>query len=252
MKISNSVAFVTGANGGIGQALIHELIGRGAIKVYASVRNKASLRTLEATYGSRVVGIHLDVTDLASVMNVSVEAGDVNLVINNAGFSGETGALSGDDAALARREMDVNYFGPLYISRAFAPTLKSNGGGVIVNVLSFLSLVTLPLMGTYSASKAAALSLTNSLRAELSAQGTAVIAAMPVQVDTAMGAWTDQEKVTAEDAALDIMDAIENELTEVFPGTLSRVAAAAFVADPKGLQAQLATILPSTRSRQSN
>ncbi|MDR7145027.1 SDR family NAD(P)-dependent oxidoreductase [Rhizobium sp. BE258] len=246
MEITRSIAFVTGANGGIGQALVDELIARGAIKVYAAARNTDSLEAIQARHGPRLVPIQLDVTDIASVSNARETAVDVNLVINNAGFSGETGALSGNDSALARREMDVNYFGPLNVSRAFAPTLGRNGGGAIVNVLSFLSLVNLPLMGTYSASKAAALSLTHSLRAELRAHGTMVVAAMPVQVDTAMGAWTNQEKVTAEDAALDIIDAIENNLSEVFPGGLSRLAAAAFAADPKALQAQLATVLPST------
>ncbi|MFS2151359.1 SDR family oxidoreductase [Rhizobium sp. Rhizsp42] len=245
MKISEAIALVTGANGGIGQALVHELLERGARKVYAAARNPETLAVLRESYPDRIVVIKLDVTDVASVKAASKLAHDVNLLINNAGFSGDSGALASADVSNAKQEMDVNYFGPLNVSRAFAPVLNDNNGGALVNVLSFLSLVALPLMGTYSASKAAALSLTHSLRAELKAQGTTVTAAMPVQVDTAMGAWTNQEKVTPQEAASDIVDAIEQGVDEVFPGELSRGAAGAFIADPRGLQAQLANVLPT-------
>jgi short-subunit dehydrogenase len=245
LKISDATALVTGANGGIGQALVLELLERGARKVYAAARDPESLAALQASNPDRVFVIKLDVTDITSVEAAVKSAPDVNVLVNNAGFSGESGALASADVSNAKREMDVNYFGPLNVSRGFAPVLKENNGGALVNVLSFLSLVALPLMGTYSASKAAALSLTHSLRAELKAQGTTVTAAMPVQVDTAMGAWTNQEKVTTKEAASDIVDAIEQGADEVFPGELSRGAAAAFTADPKGLQAQLATVLPT-------
>ncbi len=245
MKTSEAIALVTGANGGIGQALVRELLERGAHKVYAAARNPETLAELRESNPDRVVVIKLDVTDVASVEAAAKLAPDVNLLINNAGFSGDSGALASADVSNAKQEMDVNYFGPLNVSRGFASVLKDNNGGALVNVLSFLSLVALPLMGTYSASKAAALSLTHSLRAELKSQGTTVIAAMPVQVDTAMGAWTNQDKVTPKEAASDIVDAIEEGAYEVFPGELSRGAAGAFIADPKGLQAQLATVLPT-------
>ncbi len=164
MKISEAIALVTGANGGIGQALVHELLERGARKVYAAARNPETLAVLRESYPDRIVVIKLDVTDVASVKAASKLAHDVNLLINNAGFSGDSGALASADVSNAKQEMDVNYFGPLNVSRAFAPVLNDNNGGALVNVLSFLSLVALPLMGTYSASKAAALSLTHSLR----------------------------------------------------------------------------------------
>ncbi len=245
MKIESSVALVTGASGGIGKALITELVARKALKVYAAARDPKTVEHLVERFGGVVVALPLDVSSPASVSAAATVAKDVTLVINNAGFCAEKGALSAADVEDARREMEVNYFGPLQVSRSFAPVLASAGGGAILNVLSFLSLVTLPLMGTYSASKAAALSLTRTIRAELAAQGTLVVGAMPVQVDTAMGAWTDQEKVAPQEAASDMLDAVEAGETEVFPGALSRGAASAYESDPKGLQAQLAGLLPA-------
>ncbi len=111
----------------------------------------------------------------------------MTLLINNAGIAGFHGAISAPDLTLARQEMEVNYFAPLAMIRAFAPCASGVGGGAIVNVLSFLSLVTVPSAGTYSASKAASLALTLSARAELAAQGTLVVASMPAQTETELG-----------------------------------------------------------------
>ncbi|CAB3762773.1 SDR family NAD(P)-dependent oxidoreductase [Paraburkholderia humisilvae] len=133
------------------------------------------------------------------------------------------------------------------MARAFAPILARNGGGAIVNVLSILSLATLPMMGTYSAAKAAGLALTRSLGAELAAQRTLVVASMPTVTNTAMGGWAGEiPKVAPRDVAADTLDAVEAGEMEVFPGKLSREAAAAFAADPKAFQARLASVLPRT------
>ena len=245
MKVKGSVALVTGANGGIGRAFVADLLERGAAKVYVGGRSEGALAPLLADGDPRVSPLVLDITDGAQVARAAAAARDVTLLVNNAGYSAHIGTLSTPDLDGARREMEVNYFGTLRMSRAFAPVLASAGGGAIVNVLSFLSLATLPMAGTYSASKAAALSLTRSLRAELAAQGTSVLASMPVQVDTPMGAWSTQEKVTPHEAASESLDALEDGETEVFPGGPSRAAADALAADPKGLQAMLSSLLPT-------
>lgn len=243
MKIAGSVALVTGANRGIGRAFVDELLARGAAKVYAAARDKASLSSLLTD--SRVTPLTLDVTSDAQIAEAVTAALDVDLLINNAGFAGFHGAVSAPDLSAARQEMEVNYFAPIALVRAFAPRLKAAGGGAIVNLLSFLSLVTMPRAGTYSASKAASLAMTRSIRAELAAQSTAVVAVMPVQVETDMGRDLPEPRLTPQEVVAEALDAVESGLEEVFPGELTRQSASAFAKDPKGVQAYLSKMIPA-------
>lgn len=245
LKVENSVALVTGANRGIGREFAAELLRRGAAKVYLGARDPASLADLVALDPDRLVPIRLDVTNASDVEQAAKVATDVTLLINNAGFAGGQGVLSAPDLSISRQEMEVNYFGVLALSRAFAPVLAKAPESAIVNILSFLSLVTLPSAGTYSASKAASLAATRSLRAELKAQGTEVVGSMPVQVETDMGRDLPEPRLQPIDVVSDTLDAVEAGLEEVFPGELTRNTAAAFAADPKGVQAHMSTILPA-------
>ncbi len=242
MKIDGSVVLLTGANGGIGRAFVQALLDRGAAKIYLGARDAALLTPLLTT-SDRLVPLTLDVTKPDQVAAAANAASDVTLVINNAGVATFAGALSVKDTAGAREEMEVNYFGVLALAQALrnAPALQQ--GGAIVNILSFLSLVTLPVAGTYSASKAAALALTRTLRAELKGRGVQVLGVLPVQVDTAMGAAMPEPRLTPADVATDTLDALEAGEDEVFPGALSQGAAQAFRADPAGLQAQMAGLV---------
>lgn len=244
MKITGSVALVTGANRGIGRAFVEELLKRGASKIYVAARDPASLSDLLKSQDSRLAPLALDVANEAQVLSAAEAASDVTLLINNAGVAGFHGAISAPDLTTARREMEVNYFAPLSLIRAFAPRLAASGGGAIVNLLSFLSLVTLPRAGTYSASKAAALAMTRSARAELAAQGTKVIAVMPVQVDTDMGRDLPEPRLTPQEVVSEALDAVESGLEEVFPGELTRQSADAFAKDPKGVQAYMSKMIP--------
>lgn len=244
-KIENSVALVTGANRGIGKEFVGELLRRGAKKVYLGARDPASLADLVALDPQRLVALKLDVTNAADIDAATKIATDVTLLINNAGFAGEQGVISAPDLSIARNEMEVNYFGVLALSKAFAPILAKAGQSSIVNVLSILSLVTVPFLGTYSASKAAGLAATRSIRAELKGQGTQVIASMPVQVDTDMGRNLPEPRLKPSDVASDTLDGVEGGMEDVFPGELSRTAAANFAADPKGVQAYMLTRLPA-------
>jgi NAD(P)-dependent dehydrogenase (short-subunit alcohol dehydrogenase family) len=175
MRIRDSVAFVTGANRGLGLAFAQELLAAGARKVYAAARNPEHI-TLDG-----VDRVRLDVTKPDDVAAAASQYTDVNLLINNAGIALRSGFLSPDAVEAARSEMETNYFGPLLLSRAFAPVLAKNGGGAIVNLLSISSWVAVPIAGTYSASKAAAWALTNWLRTGLREQGTQVLACTPVR-----------------------------------------------------------------------
>lgn len=244
MKIKNSVALVTGANRGIGLKFAEELLKRGAAKVYVAARDTASLAALVKT-DARLVPVQLDVTNAAQIAAAAAALKDVDLLINNAGLAGGVSAHLTFDMAIARQEMEVNYFGLLALTNAFAPTLKANGGGTLVNILSFLSLVSLPAAATYSGTKAAALSVTNSLRAELAAQKTSVIAVLPVQVDTDMGRSLPPPHLTTMDVVGDALDAVESGQEEVFPGELTRNVAQAFAADPKAVRAHMLQMMPA-------
>ncbi|WP_275783988.1 SDR family NAD(P)-dependent oxidoreductase [Pararhizobium gei] len=244
-KIENSVALVTGANRGIGREFVAELLRRGASKVYLGARDLSALASLVAIDPARLVPLKLDVTNAADVADAFEAATDLTLLINNAGFAGEQGVISASDLSVARQEMEVNYFGVLSLSKAFAPILAKAPRSSIVNVLSFLSLVTLPSAGTYSASKAAALSASRSIRAELLAQGTQVVAIMPVQVDTDMGRSLPEPRLKPFDVVSETLDAVEAGTEEVFPGELTRNVAAAFASDAKGVQAQMSLRLPA-------
>ena len=153
-RIEGSVALVTGANRGIGRAITEALLARGAEKVYATARDPKTLAVLQERYGSRVVALRLDVTDADQVAEVAREATDVDVLINNAGAFEPTELTDEAIVDVARREMEVNYFGALRMLQGFGNTLVRRGG-VIVYVGSAAGLTNVPLQPTYSASKAA-------------------------------------------------------------------------------------------------
>ena len=198
-KAAGSVALVTGANRGIGLGFVQELAARGARKIYAGVRSPAEVTG--QFDGLPVEVVPLDVTDLSSVGAAAAECQDVSLLVNNAGlFTGNRLVLTEDPDA-ARREMEVNYFGVLNMTRAFAPVLGANSGGYIVNVLSVAGAFPAAFMGGYSPAKAAALFLSSITRAELAGQGTEVTALIVGSVDTRMAAHVDGQKEAPRDIA---------------------------------------------------
>ena len=237
MKIAGSKVLLTGANGGIGLAFVDELLRRAVGKVYLGVRK---LDSHSFPNDPRLVPLQLDVTNPASIEAAARQAADVNILINNAGFAAFSGALTAANPDAARQEMEVNYFGPLQLTRALKDSKLFSSSGAIVNVGSYLALVTMPIAGTYCASKAANLALTRTIRAELKSKGTRVIAVLPVQTDTRMGAGLPDPKVKPSEVAIEALDAIESGQEEVFPGAPSKGVDAAFKADPAAFQAQLA------------
>jgi NAD(P)-dependent dehydrogenase (short-subunit alcohol dehydrogenase family) len=216
LQIAGSVALVTGANRGLGRALAEHLLDRGAKTVYAAARNPATITD------PRLTPVALDVTDPASVAAAAEQLTDVTLVVNNAGVSGAGSLLGAADLAGARAEFETNFWGPVLVTRAFAPVLAANGGGALVNVLSVLSWVALPTTGAYSASKAAAWSLTGSARAELQDQGTLVVGVHVGYMDTDMAAHVPGPKLAPADLAGQILDAVEAGREEVLGDELSQ------------------------------
>lgn len=236
MRIEDAVVLVTGANRGIGAGFVAELKERGAAKIYAAARD---LGTIDV---EGVVPLALDVTDPAQVRAAADAAGDVQVLVNNAGISTGTSLVAGDLAEV-RREMETNYFGPLLTTRAFAPVLAANGGGAIVNVVSALSWFAVPGAGAYAASKAAAWSLSDSTRAELAAQGTHVVAVHMGLVDTDMSRGVDAPKIAPSALAAAGLDAVEAGLDEVLADDWARFVKSGLTLDPTARYAQIFSAL---------
>ena len=209
MKIENAVALVTGANRGIGLAFTRELLARGARKVYAGARDPSTVTQ------PGVEAIRLDVTKPEEVAAAAARAGDVTLLINNAGIGHVGGFLAADSEAVARRQFETNFFGMLRMSKAFAPVLEANGGGALLNVLSIVSWMNGGQLAAYAASKSAAWSLTNSLRHELAPQNTQVLALHMAFVDTDLVRAIEGSKSSPEDIVKRALDGLESGRDEV-------------------------------------
>ena len=197
-------------------AFARGLLARGALKVYAAVRNPASM----ALPG--VQTLQLDVTKPEEVAAAARDAADVTLVINNAGIAQPGGFLTPDSEAIARRIFETNFFGMLNMSKAFAPVLKANGGGALLNVLSVASWVNGGELAAYSASKSAAWSLTNALRHELAGQKTQVMGLHMAYVDTDLTRGFDVQKSSAEDIVQRALDGLEAGADEVLADALTQ------------------------------
>lgn len=216
MKIENSVVLITGANRGIGLAFARALLARGARKVYAAARDPSTV-TLPG-----VQALQLDVTKPEEIAAAALQAGDVTLVINNAGIAQPGGFLAPDSDAVARRIFETNFFGVLNMSKAFAPVLKANGGGALLNVVSVASWVNGGELAAYSASKSAAWSLTNALRHELAAQKTQVLGLHMAYVDTDLTRGVEVQKSSAEEIVLRALDGLEAGADEVLADALTQ------------------------------
>ncbi|WP_405884088.1 SDR family oxidoreductase [Streptomyces sp. NBC_01136] len=229
-SIEGSVALVTGGSRGIGRALVQALYERGATKVYATARDPRTVTHPDA------VPLALEVSDPASVAAAAERAQDVTVLINNAGAALSANFLDSPVEDI-RREFETNFYGPLLVTRAFVPIIERNGGGHILNVHSVLSWI--GLAGSYSASKAAFWSQTNSLRLDLKPRGIDVTGLHVGYVDTDMTAKIDAPKSTAEGVAAQALDGIESGAFEVLADDLTRQVKAGLAADLGVLYPQL-------------
>ncbi|MCG8442785.1 MAG: SDR family NAD(P)-dependent oxidoreductase, partial [Caulobacterales bacterium] len=188
MRIEGAVGLVTGGNRGIGRAFVRELLNQGAARVYIGSRTLANAEEAAAEAPDRLVPLQLDVVAPDQVAAAAERCPDVSILVNNAGAFGHQRLIGAPDMSAMREEMEVNCFGMIAMCRAFAPALKANGGGGVINVLSAGGIVAVPDMGGYSPSKFAARAASNCIRAELAGQGTRVSALIVGSVDTRMAA----------------------------------------------------------------
>jgi NAD(P)-dependent dehydrogenase (short-subunit alcohol dehydrogenase family) len=211
MMVDGSTVLVTGANRGLGRALVRALAEAGCAKVYGGARNVASIASDRA-----VQPVELDITNTEQVAAAAARCHDVEILINNAGVAGFTPALGAPTMEHAHlEEMETNYFGTLAMCRAFAPVLKRNGGGVLVNILSVVSWFNAPMQGSYCASKAAEWSLTRAARFELRAQGTLVVGVYAGYIDTDMTSALPLPKTSPDVIAARLLAGIENNSEEI-------------------------------------
>jgi NAD(P)-dependent dehydrogenase (short-subunit alcohol dehydrogenase family) len=238
MNINGSTALVTGANRGLGAHIVTELLANGAAKVYVTARDP---RTIDAAVAadSRVHTLALDVTDQTGVDAAAQAASDVDLLINNAGVLGFGGVLEGD-LDVFTRDLETNYLGTARVTRAFVPVLEANGPAAIANVLTLIALAPVAPMAGYSASKAAAHSFTQALRAEVRPRGIEVIGAYPGGIDTDMLAGVDAEKAAPEEVARRIVAGIAAGDSVVWPDDASAGAGKVYLGDPLQLEQMLA------------
>lgn len=217
IKVKGAVIFITGCNRkrGIGRALVEEAIKRGAKKIYATARNSSQLDDLVSRHPGIVVPLSLDVTNKHEVDQIVQKAGDTQILINNAGFAGFSGICFNYSEDTARQELEVNYFALIHLTRAFCKTLIKNQNGAIVNLISIGGLSSFPLAATYSASKAAAHSLTQAVRAELTPHGISVFGIYPGPISTDMADELNLEKETPSNAAIRIFDGIERGIEDI-------------------------------------
>ncbi len=212
MNIENKTVLITGANRGIGRALVNEALRRGAKRVYAGARGPIDIRD------ERVVPLRLDVTSVSDINRAAAEIEDLDVLINNAGI-----ALYDDlsDTEVVEKHLATNFLGPLKVAQAFLPLLKRSKGA-IVNNLSLMALAPLPLTPSYAISKAAAFNMTQSLRALLAAQGVTVHGVFLGPVDTDMTRGFEIPKASPEAVARGIFDGLEDNEEDIFPDPMSQ------------------------------
>lgn len=235
MKLDNKIIFVTGANRGIGKAIVEALLKQPVKKIYAAARDSKSLTFAD----KRVVAVALDITNRKQIEAAAALANDSDILINNAGALSFAGVVTGDLKELTR-DMEVNYFGTLSMVNAFAPVIAAKGSGAIANVISIVGLASMAGIGGYSASKAALFSATQAMRAELKAKNISVHGIFPGPIDTDMAKEFTVEKTSAAVTAENIIAGIIADQEDIFPDPTSANLSELWAKDPKGLEHQFA------------
>jgi len=216
MELNNTVAFVTGANRGLGRAIVLALQAAGVKKIYGGARDPASIDV------PGVIAVQVDVTNDAQVQAAAAACGDVNLVINNAGIALRGSALTPNAVEEGAAMFNANVLGIVRTAQAFAPILGKNGGGGIVNILSVASWTNNPALSLYGASKSAAWAVTNGLRTNLAEQGTYVAGVHVGFIDTDLTEGIDLPKLRADDVARIIVAGIAAGDVEIIVDDISR------------------------------
>lgn len=222
--IKDRVVLVTGANRGIGKSIVETFISAGVKKVYAAARNLESLNPLISQFGAQVTPIHIDLNQPETIAQAAAIATDVEVVVNNAGILKLSDPLAEHAITAMQAEIEVNVYGLMRVAKAFAPVLKQNGGGVLVQINSVASIRNFGAFSTYSGSKAASYSITQGLREFLYDQGTQVISVHPGPIATDMANAAGIAEIAEPPSCVPqgIIKAIESGEFHVFPDTMAK------------------------------
>lgn len=238
MQLTDKTVLVTGANRGIGEHLVRELLVHDVKRIYAAARKPEKLPDFK---DQRVVPLKLDITDNAEIKAATEAARDTDILINNAGVATFAGVLSGPLEMIVR-DMETNYYGTLNTVRAFVPVLEANGGGSIINLLTLLSLASMSGLGGYSASKAALFSATQALRVELKNKNINVVAVFPGAIDTDMIRDVEMAKTPPQNVAKAVIDGLLKDEEDIFPDPMSAQLGQVWLQSPKELERTFASM----------
>jgi len=245
LKISpkDRVAFVSGASRGIGRAITIELLEKGAKKVYAGVRNLKALNDLKEEYEGRLVPILVDLRDDKSIIKATRAARDVEILINNAGVNEPGGFCSDETLDSLATNFEVNVWGLVKMTISMIDYLKLRECAAIVNISSVLGLASMPVVGTYSASKAAVHSITQGLRGELESSKILVAGVYPGPIDTDMTRDMDMEKDSPQNVAQNIVRGLEEGKEYIFPDMMSKQVGELYFSEPLTVEKQFASFI---------
>jgi len=235
-NLKDKIALVTGANRGIGEAYVKVLVEAGAKKVYAAARDLENLKPIIERYPETVEAVLLDVTRTEHIQALSDSISELDILINNAGIANACYSTSENAVEIARMEMETNFFGPMQVTLSLLPLLKQSGEAAIINLSSIAGISNFPLLGPYSASKAAVHSFTQGLRAELSSDAIQVLGVYPGPIDTRMAEGFEMDKPKPEQVAVKTFDALAEGRVDVLPDEFSMQMYEAFLQHPHQLE----------------
>jgi len=242
-SLQGKTVLVTGANRGIGAALVKELVAQGAGRVYAAARSTANLEELVARAPEVVVPVQLDVTNASDISRLANDITSVDILINNAGIANFSSFSGESTLSIAASEMATNYFGPLNLTHALLPALHKSSAAAVINVSSVAGIANFPTLGPYSASKAAVHSFTQGLRAELRKANIFVQGVYPGPVDTDMTKGFETEKASPADVAKNIINGLQQGVEDVYPDAFAQQMYEIYNQNPKQLEQQFAAVL---------
>jgi len=236
VKIENKVALVTGANRGIGKAIVEDLLAKGAKKVYLGVRSIDKASDLVAKYKDRVVPVTLDVSKQSDIDNLPESISEVDILVNNAGLLDGGSVVDERVEESLNNNLEVNLFGVLRLTNKLLPSLKTKKEAAIVTVGSVVSFASMPVIGTYSISKVAIHSAIQSYRSLLADSPILVAGVYPGPIDTDMAKDFEMDKGKPKDVADVISQGIENGVEYIFPDEMAKQAGSAYLSDPLAVE----------------
>jgi len=241
--IKDKIALVTGSNRGIGEAYVQYLVKSGAKRIYAAARDMDNLKSLVALSPEVIEPVMLDVTNPEHIASLAKKISALDILINNAGIANACHSSADNAVEIARLEMETNYFGTMQVTLAVLPLLRQSAQAAIINLSSIAGISNFPMLGPYSATKAAVHSYTQGLRAELASDNIQVVGVYPGPIDTRMAEGFEMEKAKPEQVATRTFEALSTGVVDVIPDDFAQQMYDAFLEHPHQLEKAFSQML---------